>query len=47
VAPIRVAVPSARCVARRGREVADLWFVLLTVALFAVVGLVVRGVERL
>jgi len=25
----------------------DVWFVLLTVALFAVVGLVVRGVERL
>jgi hypothetical protein len=27
-------------------EMADLWFVLLTVALFALVGLVVRGVER-
>jgi hypothetical protein len=26
---------------------ADVWFVLLTVALFAVIGLVARGVERL
>jgi hypothetical protein len=26
---------------------ADVWFVLLTVALFAVVGLIARGVERL
>jgi len=26
---------------------ADLWFVLLTAALFVVVGLVVRGTERL
>jgi len=27
--------------------VADVWFVLLTVALFALIGLMVRGVERL
>jgi len=26
---------------------ADVWFLLLTVALFAVIGLVARGVERL
>ena len=25
----------------------DVWFVLLTVALFAVIGLIARGVERL
>jgi hypothetical protein len=29
------------------QAMADVWFVLLTVALFAVIGLVARGVERL
>ena len=39
---------------RRGRAsilvesvMVDVWFLLLTVALFAVIGLVARGVERL
>ena len=39
--------PRWRARERRVSEMADLWFVLLTVALFALVGLVVRGVERL
>jgi hypothetical protein len=32
---------------RRRSLVADLWFVLLTIAVFAVLGLAVRAVERL
>jgi hypothetical protein len=32
---------------RRRSLVADLWFVLLTIAAFAVLGLAVRAVERL
>lgn len=32
---------------RRRFPVADLWFVLLTIAAFAVLGLAVRAVERL
>ncbi|MFC4047188.1 hypothetical protein ACFO1B_53015 [Dactylosporangium siamense] len=32
---------------RRRSLVADLWFVLLTIAAFAILGLAVRAVERL
>jgi hypothetical protein len=38
--------PSRSNVAGEG-EMADVWFVLVTVALFVLIGLVVKGVERL
>lgn len=45
----RGATPGRRAEYLRRVEhaMADVWFVLLTVALFAVIGLVARGVERL
>ncbi|MEV4139076.1 hypothetical protein AB0J72_43795 [Dactylosporangium sp. NPDC049742] len=44
---MRPDVGRAKWNSRRRSLVADLWFVLLTIALFAVLGLVVRAVERL
>lgn len=40
-------LPGARPVWRKAVQLADLWFVLLTVGVFALLALVARGLEKL